>query len=360
MKKHHISKVLALALLIQIIVIPYALSHLKISQTGFYVKFTNLINTFLREFLGKASFSVGDVFYTLLALYLIFNIVKWVKHFKKQGLTVFYKLLSVASVLYFTFYLFWGFNYAKAPLYKSLKLEMKPVKTVDLIALTTQLIEKTNTLQLKLSKLDSIKVIVPYSKSSLVDEAIISYQNLAKKWPVFTYTHPSIKFSSYSLALSYMGYSGYYNPFSAEAQVNSYLPKVFMAFTACHEMAHQLGFAPEQEANFIGYLACIYSADAFVQYSGYLVALSYTLNNLRQNDIITYKKLTATLHKGVLKNYKENYDFWSAYKNPTTPIFERVYDRFLKVNKQPEGIKSYSGIVKLMVVYHKEYPLKDF
>lgn len=358
MKKNSLTKVLSILFLIQILTIPYILRHVTVSESGIYATISNFINGFFRTLFGKIPFSVGDIFYTLLSIYFLFILIKWLRHFKKQSLPFFLKLTSIVSVLYFCFYLFWGFNYAKEPLYKHLKLEMTPVNSEDLISLTTQLIQKINALQWQLAKADSLKVTVPYSKSTLLKEASDSYSNLSKKWIFLSYKHPSIKLSTYSLSLTYMGYAGYYNPFSAEAQVNSYMPKPSMAFTACHEIAHQIGYAPEQEANFIGYLACIYSDDAFVQYSGYLVALNYALNNLRQHDTTSYKKLTATIHKGVLNNYKESYDFWTAHKNPTTPLFEYIYDRFLKVNKQKEGIKSYSGIVKLMVNYHKEYPLR--
>jgi len=268
------------------------------------------------------------------------------------------KITSLISVLYFCFYLFWGFNYNRTPLYKTLNLNFNNTETLTLNQLCKQLVEKTNALQLQLAKSDTIKVKAPYDKKNILVKSAASYINLAKDFPFLKYKNPNIKFSLYSKPLSYMGYSGYYNPFSAEAQVNYEIPLTQMPFTSCHEIAHQIGFAPEQEANFIGYLASIYSDDAFVQYSGYLVALSYALNNLRSIDNKAYDKILLSINKGIFKNYQENNAFWKRHKNPTTPLFESVYDKFLKVNKQASGIKSYSGIVKLLLAYHKEHPLK--
>ena len=65
-----------------------------------------------------------------------------------------------------------------------------------------------------------------------------------------------------------MGFAGYLNPFSGEAQVNDNTPLLGTAFTTCHEMAHQLGYAPEKEANFIGYLACISNEDPIFSIRG--------------------------------------------------------------------------------------------
>ena len=47
---------------------------------------------------------------------------------------------------------------------------------------------------------------------------------------------------------------GYYNPFTGEAQVNTNVPAFVIPFTTCHEMAHQIGYASESEASFVGFL----------------------------------------------------------------------------------------------------------
>ena len=55
-----------------------------------------------------------------------------------------------------------------------------------------------------------------------------------------------------------MGYAGYLNPFTLEAQVNMLgCQKSTYPITIAHEMAHQLGYAAENEANFIGSSQCI-------------------------------------------------------------------------------------------------------
>jgi len=354
MRRYTVYKAISLLLPFQILFVYFALRYFKLSQSGFYNKFYNLLAVFFRKLTGFIPFSVGDVFYTLL----FFVSLNYLRLFlKKKSKYYVLQLTGLISILYFCFYLFWGLNYARVPLYKTLNLNLADTNTQSLSLLTTQLINKANTLQLKLTKNDTLKVESPYSKKEILLKSTFGYSKLADNYPIFTYSNPSIKFSLYSTPLSYMGYAGYYNPFTGEAQVNGNIVKSYIPFTASHEVAHQLGFAPEQEANFVGYLACINSDDAFVQYSGYLVALSYTLSDLRRNDMQLYKKQVATINKGILKNYAENYRFWKAHRNPTTPLFESIYDHFLKANKQTDGIKSYSGIVKLLIAYHKRQPL---
>ena len=358
MKKFRLLLIILAVFITQILVINYLLNHLIINDSSNYHYFFKWLSYFQRILFRKIPFSVGDVFYMLVIFYIFYQFLKCVKNLKKNTISFVIKFLSIAIILEFCFYVFWGFNYARKPLKDTLNLDTKSIVSDDLIALNKTLVAKVNELQNNLSQSDSIKVSTPLSKRKILIISSISYNELAKRWPNFKNTKPSIKFSMFSLPLSYMGYSGYYNPFSGEAQVNSKIVKPYIPFTACHELAHQIGYAAEQEANFMGYLACINSKDLFVQYSGYLVALSYTLSNLQKIDKVQYQILLNEINKGVLKNYKENYTFWKAHQNPSMKIFESVYDSFLKANKQAKGIKSYYGIVKLIIAYHKIYPLK--
>ena len=356
MKKHTVYKALSLFLPLQVIGIYFTQRHFSISQNGLYNYFYVFFVGILRKINSLFPFSIGDVFYTFIVVLFLYYLMSF---FRKKSWYFVLKITSLISVLYFCFYLFWGLNYNRTPLYKTLNLNLNSTEMLTLNQLCSQLIVKANELQLLLAKSDTIKVIAPYKSKKILIKSAASYKNLAKTFSFLAYKNPNIKFSLYSKPLSLMGYSGYYNPFSSEAQVNYEIPPTQLPFTSCHEIAHQIGFAPEQEANFIGYLACINSDDAFVQYSGYLVALSYALNNLRHIDNKGYNKILYSINKGIFKNYQENNHFWLKHKNPTTPIFQTVYDKYLKANKQAKGIKSYSGIVKLLLAYHKNYPLRN-
>jgi hypothetical protein len=57
-----------------------------------------------------------------------------------------------------------------------------------------------------------------------------------------------------------------------------------LAFIMCHEAAHRLGIASEQEANFSAFLACQASEDVRLSYSGYFNAFAYCVNALLRAD----------------------------------------------------------------------------
>jgi hypothetical protein len=312
-----------------------------------------LISKTLRYILGWLPFSVGDILYAVLLIF----ILKWLySNFKlayKKPKQLLLTITAFISVLYFCFHLLWGFNYHRNPLYKTLNIDNE-YTTEELISITKKLISTTNTIHLKIAKNDSTKVIVPYSNSEIFEKTKLGYKQLEQLYPNLKYQQRSIKNSLWSLLLTYAGYSGYLNPFTNEAQVNSLIPKYHFPLVSCHEEAHQIGYAAENETNFIGYLACMENPDNYFQYAGATFAVRYCLNELYRRDSKSYEALIETLNSGVRKNFQESQLFWNSYQNPTEIVFKSIYDLFLKSNNQQKGIKSYSYVVALIVNYEQQ------
>jgi hypothetical protein len=150
-----------------------------------------------------------------------------------------------------------------------------------------------------------------------------------------------------------MGFSGYLNPFTNEAQINDLMPMYNFPVTACHEMAHQMGFASESECNFIGFLASVKNKNLYFQYSGYSFALRYCLGNWKFRNKKIFDQLKKTVHPGILNNYKDSDNFWKQYDTFIDKGFHAFYDNFLKINKQKDGMEGYSKFVNLTVNYYK-------
>jgi len=321
-------------------------------SNGIYI----FISRLMRYAFGWIPFSIGDIFYTIASIYalrwLIVNRKRILKDTKNWVLDV----LSAISIAYIAFHVLWAFNYYRQPLYKSLNLEAE-YTTEQLIDFTEKLIIKSNAIHSKLSVNDSLKIEFPFPKSEIFDKVQNGYDKLSETYPHLSYQPKSIKTSIYSLPLTYMGFSGYLNPFTNEAQVDGLIPTYKFPTTACHEVAHQLGYAAENEANFVGSLAAIHNEDIYFQYSGYTFALRYCLAELFRRDQDIYNTILPSINKGILKNYEEARTFWMAYENPLEPIFKNTFDRFLKANNQSAGIKSYSYVVALLVNYYGDREL---
>jgi Protein of unknown function (DUF3810) len=310
------------------------------------------ISNFSRICLGKIPFSVGDCVYGVLILLIIRWFWKVRKTWKNNRKNNFLRIISCLSIFYFLFHSLWAFNYYRVPLFEKMKIN-REYSDNDLLVFTKKLISKTNKIQFQITKNDSLKVVFPYNDNQTFKMDLNGYKNLSKEYSFFDYKNLSVKKSLFSLPLTYMGFGGYLNPFSNEAQVNSLMPIYNLPMTSNHEMAHQMGFGSESECNFIGFLASIKNDNLYFQYSGYSSALRYCLSNWEVRNPKVLEQLLKTVNIGILKNYQESEDFWKEYETPIETGFKIFYDNFLKMNQQKDGLESYSKFVNLMVNYYK-------
>ena len=315
-----------------------------------------MIAAFSRIVFGKIPFSLGDFIYLITISSVLFwfwtKRKSWKSSFKNNLLAV----VSFLSIFYFLFHILWAFNYYRQPLFEKMAIA-KEYSDADLLDFTKKLITKTNAVQVEITKNDSLKVVFPYSQEQIFEMNLNGYKNLSSQYSYFAYNNRSTKKSILSLPLAYMGFSGYLNPFTNEAQVNYLGPMYSFPMTTNHEMAHQMGYASESECNFIGFLASVKNDNLHVQYSGYSFALRYCLGNWQVRNPKIFKQLLKTIHPGILDNYKESDHFWKQYETPIETGFHAFYDNFLKLNQQKDGIESYSKFVNLMVNYYKKNEL---
>jgi hypothetical protein len=306
--------------------------------------------------LGWIPFSFGDVFYTILGLYAIIWFVKNTKRIYKDTLNWFLDVFAALSVLYLAFHVLWAFNYYRNPLHENLNINAD-YNTEQLVEVTKTLISKSNNLHSKLAKNDTLKVEFPFDKTYVINQTTQGYQQLKTTYPHLEYKVESIKNSLFSYPLTKMGFSGYLNPFTNEAQPNGLIPIYKYPTTCAHEVAHQLGYAAENEANFIGCLASINHPNDYFKYSGYTFALRHCLAEIYKRNPDLYIEMACTINPGIYANYKEVSDFWDRHKNVSEPVFKETYSTFLKANNQSKGIKSYSYVVALYVNYFLEQKL---
>ena len=305
-----------------------------------------------RFLFGTIPFSVGDVLYAILIIYLLVTIWKSRKTWRNQWKDNLLNVISGFSIFYFLFHLLWATNYYRIPLFEKMNIQ-REYTYADLYAFTEKLIIKTNEVQFTITQNKNQKVINPYSQDSIFKMTQNGYDNLAKEHSFFKYEIPSQKKSLFSLPLTYMGFGGYLNPFTNESQVNYKLPMYGFPNVICHEMAHQIGYASESECNFIGFLACIKNKDLYFQYAAYSSALRYCLGNVAIKDEEKFETYKPTINPGIIKNFRETELFWNQYDTFIDKGFHVFYDQYLKANQQQDGLESYSKFVDLLINYYK-------
>ena len=252
---------------------------------------------------GWVPFSIGDIVYTGIGILVIRWFWKRRSRLLKKPKSVLLEVGATMALVYGFFHLLWGFNYYREPLHERLNIG-KDYSTESLIAVTEHLILKANFWHDSLSINDTSKVVVSYSRRELLNRSKSGPNTLSRIIPELALEPLSIKASIYSLPLTVMGFSGYLNPFTGEAQVDYLIPKHRYPTTLLHEMGHQMGYAAENETNFIGCMAAIYHEDAYFKYSGYIYALRHCLNELSVRDPQALEQLAGTVNKGIFARIK--------------------------------------------------------
>lgn len=315
------------------------------------------IGRFLRYLFGWLPFSLGDIVYGAVIILLVWKIGKGIRAiFKKRvsrqsfsgGIA---KMFNILLVVYILFNALWGINYNRKGIASQLNLHMGKYGPEDVKSINALLVEKTNACKQALINND-----FKYpSNRQLFAKVDTVYQGARAIYPFLEYRPASIKPSLWGWLGNYLGFTGYYNPFTGEAQVNTLVPKFLQSFTTCHEVAHQLGYAREMEANFVGYLAATTSQDTSVLYSVYLDLFMYSNRNLYGTDSAAAK----AFGKQLLPEVKEDLAAWRAfnkkYKSPLEPIFKWVYGIYLVRNQQPQGVLSYDEVTGFIIAYYKKY-----
>jgi hypothetical protein len=310
-----------------------------------------------RILLGWIPISIGDLFYGAAIVYLAYKLIQLIKGLIKKRLNRAYwistlrRTVVVVLWIYVSFNLLWGLNYNRKGIAWELDITEREYTREDLVAVM-------QTVEARLHNLDSTgrndreKFL---TKRTLFTGATTAYDSLTHLHEGISYSYRSVKPSLYSYLGNYLGFTGYYNPWSGEAQVNTTVPVFVQPFTTCHEIGHQLGYAKEHEANFAGYLAAKSSTDPAFRYSAYFDMYSYSLYYLYRQDSVMAKALNAQLPAGVKQDYKDLREFYRRHRNPVERIIDNLYGQFLKANQQPQGKLSYNEVIAWLIAYYKKY-----
>ncbi len=349
MKDYIFNKILSVLLLVQFVLVRWASHNPEWVEKNYSNALYPYLSRVLRRVLGWIPVSVGDIIYFVLFVLLLRWLVLLIRTRFSPFRSYLYAFGGFLSVVFFLFHLLWGLNYYRLPLAKKLGVEHQKYTTNELLLTTQFHIDRLNALHDSICKNDTVPAVNTTRKSAMRYKASRIYKNLSYKGLDLHFSSKSCKNSLYSLPLTYMGFSGYLNPFTGEAQVNYKIPGISYPVTVCHELAHQLGYASEDEANYIGYLACENSGDLYFRYSGELLAVQYLLYSVLREDKTMYEAYFAKLHYGVRLTIQYNRDFWDSYQNPIQPFFKKSYDAYLKANRQEAGIQSYGAVVKFLI-----------
>jgi hypothetical protein len=307
---------------------------------------------------GLLPFSIAEIAIFIVIIYIPICIIYLaITAIRRHEISVFLPFLAniafIASLLIFTGIMFWGINYERLPLASISGMEVRESSAEELESLCKYLIENTNSLRDNVIEDEKGIMRIEDGFESIAKRAFLGYSELSGISDLFdgknTYPKPVLA----SGLMSYTGITGFYFPFTGEANVNTNIPHISLPAAIMHELAHQQGFAREDEANFIAYWVCMAHPDIDFKYSGSVLALKYSMNALYFENNQSYSELVKTYSPGLLRDLLDEREYWKQYEGITETIANKINDTYLKINRQEDGVKSYGRMVDLLLAYYR-------
>ena len=308
----------------------------------------------LSRLTGVFPFSLGEIIYVShwIFLPLIIMILIW-KIFRGGVFKFLGKILIYICTVYILFMFLWGFNYSRISVSEMIGFDVSMYSKTELYNLNIDLVEKANHLRTFIEEDQDNVMTISGGYKDVFARANKGYDVVGKDIKALSGKYGRPKSIALSKPMLYTMITGMYFPFTGEANVNTDTTKLLLPATTLHEMAHQRGIAPEDEANFVAYLISINHPDYDFQYSATVLALIHSMNALTKEDNALAQQAKKLYSEGLRRDLRNDSEFWKQYEGKTSEIAEKVNDTYLKSNRQEDGVKSYGKMVDLLLAYNK-------
>lgn len=266
-------------------------------------------------------------------------------------------------------------NYARKTFASATGLEIREASEEELAGLCKELVGKINEVAPCVNRNENGQTVLSTKNHyDLSKKAHAAFKNLSYKYPNlglggFTPTvKPMPRFMLYKWRI------GVYNSLTMETFVSFGNFGYSVPFAMAHEIAHFKGYAREDEANFISYLACIESDEPEFIYSGLMVALGYVHTKMHELNADEYVRIMLGLskeawidwqhwehiaEKQVVSNPSEENankpkNYLKKFRGYAIRIFDNINHIMLKINRQSDGHGSYGRVFDLLLADYRK------
>ena len=324
---------------------------------AFYPFLTREIQTTLAAWSSTVDVTVWQVAAMLMVLALLLTVVlmvalRW-NFFQWLGW-----VLACGSLVWLLHTGVYGLNYYASPLSQDVHLDSYDFTVEDMADATIFFRDKANELAQQLPR-DSKGDLLFSDFETLANQASEGFHTLTyeQSGSVFAGSLLPVKELAWADMYSSMGIMGITMPITGEAAVNPQIPAVAMPFTMCHEMAHRMCIATENDANFAAFLACIANESLEFQYSAYYMAYRYCYSALLASG--TGEAAAAAARIDLEVNSYLRYDlkvydrFFSNNRSElASNIADAANDAYIKVSGDSAGTESYGQVATDLINWY--------
>ncbi len=304
-----------------------------------------------------AWFSFSEILLYGLAAFAVFFAVAVIVFLFRKGrgrriLNLFTSLVALVSFGVFIFVFGWGLNYYRYPLSTIMDVKTEKYTVEELSEVCGVLADRANGLRENTSEDENGVYRMSASFGSVASRVEEIYFEAPEYMRSCAQTRIKGVYTKNLMSVSQT--MGIFSPFTYECNVNPYMPDLYIPSTAVHEYAHLMGFAREDECNFIAFYLTSRSVDTDFGYSGTVLALTHSMNTLYRYDRELYKKAYGTLSDKVKADLKNDSLYWDQFETDFAEATDEAYDSYLKANGVTDGKKSYGRMVDLLIATYKE------
>jgi Protein of unknown function (DUF3810) len=249
-------------------------------------------------------------------------------------------MVTMCAGVFLWFALAWGLNYSRSPLEDGIGYDRQRVTRDAVAALAERSIVQTNRLYAPGHShgFPAADEMPPSLVAALHDVE----HRLGRPRPTIA-GRPKRTLLGWFFRAA--GVDGMHAPFMLETLLNPDLTPPERPAVLAHEWAHLAGFAPEDDASFVGILAAM-RADDGARYSAWLTLAFDATNQLPRTD---RQRLLDKLDEGPKRDQQAIFDRLKMRIEPVEQVSWQTYDRYLKSQGVAEGVGSYSRVVQLLV-----------
>ena len=326
-------------------------------------RFVRPVHRALSVFNARFPFSAAEVLIALFVLgllaFLLVQLVRLVR--REERLRRLYRLavtlLAAGLGIYALFCLLWGVYYYGDDFAARSGVKSDPVSVEQLETVTVYFAELAGDYAGQVLR-DGAGVYTADRRALLAYSPRL-YRAVEREYPCLAGPEIAAKGILCSRVMSLLDFTGFFFPFTAEANVNMDFPPSLFASTVAHELAHQRGVAKEQEANFVAVAACLADGSPDYVYSAALLAYTHLGNALHGADHEAWERVYDSLDERVKADLAANRAYWARYQTPVQTVSNTVYEGFLFSYGQDLGLKSYGACVDLLVNAYFERAVKN-
>lgn len=308
---------------------------------------------------GIIPFSLAEVLLILFALFILFMIILTIIRLirKKERLIrlsrAFRDIVLMVGIVFMWFMLGGGTNYYRYDFAEYCGMKVEKYTVDDLTGLCLELVENTNEARRALNIPEGEHFVSAMTNRERAKEAKKAMEKLSEQYEVLQGYYPEPKSVFFSRAMSEFNITGVYFPWTCEANVNVDVPDYSRGSTLCHELVHLKGFMREEEAGYVGYLACVNSDCPELRFSGYMNALIHATNQLYDADRERYYRVAANYDDGIWEDFMASNEYWKQFEDTVfSEAGENINNAYLKANNVEDGTKSYGRMVDLLLAEH--------